>query len=55
VIRFSSQIGAHHAGAGAKRRTAGHGAALAMRISSGRRAPQSVETDFVPQGGAKAP
>jgi hypothetical protein len=55
VIRISSQTGAYPAGTGAKRRTAGGVAALAVPSSSRHRAPVHVEIDFVPQGGAKAP
>ena len=55
MIRFTGQNGAYHAGAGAQRRTARHRVAPVMPISSLRGAPLSIEMNFVPQGGAKAP
>ncbi len=55
MIRFSGQNGAYHAGAGAKRRTVRQRVAPAVPVSSRRTAPLSIEIDFVPQGGAKAP
>jgi hypothetical protein len=54
LIRFTSQNGVNYAGNGVQRRAA-CSAAHVMPISSARPVPLTVEIEFVPQGGAKAP
>jgi hypothetical protein len=56
VKRFSGQIAAHYAGAGAVRWAACGSAVPVMSLASRHRAPLFVEIDsLTPQGEAKAP